>query len=49
MLPAHHDSAYRFQADRLDAWWQAPVRWVLWAGLKARSAVAVAAARRARR
>lgn len=48
-LPAHHDSAYRFQADRLTAWWQAPVRWVLWAGLKARGKVAVALAQRARR
>ncbi|MGO1465633.1 MAG: glycosyltransferase, partial [Candidatus Corynebacterium faecigallinarum] len=48
-LPAHHDSAYRFQADRLTAWWQAPVRWVLWVGLKARGKVAVALAQRARR
>lgn len=48
-LPAHHDSAYRFQADRLTAWWQAPVRWVLWAGLKARGKVAVTLAQRARR
>ncbi|MGO1418142.1 MAG: glycosyltransferase family 2 protein [Candidatus Corynebacterium faecigallinarum] len=48
-LPAHHDSAYRFQAERLTAWWQAPVRWVLWVGLKARGKVAVALAQRARR
>jgi N-acetylglucosaminyl-diphospho-decaprenol L-rhamnosyltransferase len=48
-LPAHHDSAYRFQADRLSAWWQAPVRLALWAGLKLRGAVAVALAQRARR
>lgn len=38
-VPAHHDSAYRFQADRHPAWWQAPLRLVLWAGLKARAFV----------
>ncbi|SQG64166.1 putative lipopolysaccharide biosynthesis glycosyltransferase wbbL [Corynebacterium renale] len=38
-VPAHHDSAYRFLADRLPAWWQAPVRWVLKVGLKVRSAL----------
>ncbi|AGP31399.1 glycosyltransferase family 2 protein [Corynebacterium terpenotabidum] len=48
-VPAHHDSAYRFQADRLSAWWQAPVRWVLWAGLKIRGAVTLLLARRALR
>ncbi|TVX77056.1 glycosyltransferase family 2 protein [Corynebacterium sp. NML180780] len=36
-VPAHHASAYRFQRDRHPAWWQAPVRWALWAGLKLRS------------
>ncbi|WIM71505.1 glycosyltransferase family 2 protein [Corynebacterium suedekumii] len=41
MLPAHHESAYRFQSDRLPRWWQAPVRLALKAGLKARGAVAV--------
>lgn len=46
MLPAHHASAYSFQADRLSAWWQAPVRWALRAGLKARAAAATAFARR---
>ncbi|WJZ17262.1 N-acetylglucosaminyl-diphospho-decaprenol L-rhamnosyltransferase [Corynebacterium guangdongense] len=45
MLPAHHDSAYRFQADRLTRPWQIPVRWALWWGLKLRALVAVAAAR----
>jgi N-acetylglucosaminyl-diphospho-decaprenol L-rhamnosyltransferase len=45
-VPAHHESAYRFQADRLDARWQAPVRWVLWAGLKVRCAVALWSAQR---
>ncbi|AWB81385.1 alpha-D-GlcNAc-diphosphoryl polyprenol, alpha-3-L-rhamnosyl transferase [Corynebacterium yudongzhengii] len=36
MLPAHHRSAYRFLADRYRAWWQAPLRFLLAAGLKAR-------------
>ncbi len=45
-VPAHHASAYRFQADRHPRWWQAPLRWALWAGLKLRGA---ALARRARR
>lgn len=49
MLPAHHRSAYRFQADRHPQWWQAPVRLALRAGLAARSAVVVAAAKRAQR
>lgn len=44
MLPAHHESAYRFQSDRLPHWWQAPVRLLLKVGLKARGAVAVARA-----
>lgn len=48
-VPAHHDSAYRFQADRLDAWWQAPIRLVLWAGLKVRSALTLARAQQALR
>nr|WP_156227038.1 glycosyltransferase family 2 protein [Corynebacterium comes] len=42
MLPAHHESAYRFQADRLPHWWQAPLRSAIRAGLEVRSAVAVA-------
>lgn len=49
MLPAHHRSAYRFQADRHPHWWQAPLRLALRAGLAARSAVVVAAAKRAAR
>ena len=36
-VPAHHNSAYRFQADRHPYWWQAPVRVALWAGLKGRA------------
>lgn len=48
MLPAHHDSAYRFQADRHPRTWQAPIRWVLWLGLKARAALMVARAKVAR-
>lgn len=46
MLRAHHDSAYRFQADRHPHWWQAPVRWALKLGLRVRALCAVAAARR---
>lgn len=48
-VPAHHDSAYRFQADRLDSWWQAPVRAALWVGLRIRSAVTLILAQRALR
>ncbi|GAB16962.1 dTDP-rhamnose--alpha-D-N-acetylglucosamine-diphosphoryl polyprenol, alpha-3-L-rhamnosyl transferase [Gordonia effusa NBRC 100432] len=47
MLPAHHQSAYRFQADRNPGPWRAPLRLALRAGLAVRSKVAVAAARRA--
>ena len=42
MLRAHHDSAYRFQADRHPAVWQAPLRWLLRAGLRLRAGLAVA-------
>lgn len=48
MLPAHHASAYRFQADRHPHWWQAPLRWALKGGLAVRSKMAVAAATRNR-
>ncbi|MFD4293001.1 glycosyltransferase family 2 protein [Rhodococcus sp. NPDC058505] len=48
MLPAHHASAYRFQADRHPHWWQAPLRWALKGGLAVRSRVAVSAAVRSR-
>lgn len=48
MLPAHHASAYRFQADRHPHLWQAPLRWALRAGLAVRSKVVVAAALRQR-
>lgn len=48
MLPAHHDSAYRFQADRHPHRWQAPLRWSLRAGLALRSKLVVASALRAR-
>ncbi|MFT4041852.1 MAG: glycosyltransferase family 2 protein [Gordonia sp. (in: high G+C Gram-positive bacteria)] len=47
MLPAHHRSAYRFQADRHPGLLRAPLRLALRAGLAARSAVSVRAARRA--
>lgn len=46
MLPAHHRSAYRFQADRHPGVLQAPVRLALRIGLALRSRVAVIAARR---
>lgn len=46
MLRAHHDSAYRFQADRHPAWWQAPVRLALRLGLRIRALCAVARARK---
>lgn len=48
MLPAHHESAYRFQSDRLPHWWQAPVRLALRVGLRLRQRLAVARARRRR-
>ncbi|MFD3461411.1 glycosyltransferase family 2 protein [Nocardia fluminea] len=46
MLPAHHASAYRFQADRHPHWWQAPLRGALRAGLAVRSKIAVRSALR---
>lgn len=46
VLPAHHASAYRYQADRLSGWYLAPVRAALWAGLKVRSLIAVSCAQR---
>ena len=39
-VPAHHDSAYRFQADRHPHWYQWPIRATLWTGLKMRAALA---------
>ncbi|MCX5044527.1 glycosyltransferase family 2 protein [Aldersonia sp. NBC_00410] len=44
MLPAHHESAYRFQADRHPLWWQAPMRLGLRVGLAVRSRIAVRSA-----
>ncbi|MFC6147557.1 glycosyltransferase family 2 protein [Corynebacterium nasicanis] len=49
MLPAHHESAYRFQADRLPHWWQAPLRGLIRLGLRTRSALAVARTRHSRK
>ncbi len=46
MLPAHHRSAYQFQADRNPGVLRAPLRWGLRAGLALRSRVAVRAARK---
>ncbi|MDU0478857.1 glycosyltransferase family 2 protein [Staphylococcus chromogenes] len=48
MLPVHHQSAYRFQADRHPHLWQAPIRALLWLGLKTRAELAVALAARRR-
>lgn len=45
MLVAHHESAYRFQADRHPHWWQWPVRLALRVGLKARALVVLARAK----
>lgn len=45
MLPAHHESAYRFQSDRLPGPALAPVRLLLRIGLKARAGLAVLAAK----
>lgn len=45
MLAAHHESAYRFQADRLTGLRYLPVRAVLWAGLKARLSISIAVAK----
>lgn len=41
MLPAHHASAYRFQADRHPHWWQWPIRALLRVGLWGRGRLAV--------
>ena len=48
MLPAHHRSAYRFQADRNPGLLRAPIRAVLRVGLAVRSRLSVWAARRSR-
>lgn len=39
IVPAHHQSAYRFQADRLTAPWQAPIRLILRVGLSLRQRI----------
>ncbi len=39
MAVAHHRSAYLYLSRRYSAGWQAPLRWVLWAGLTVRGAV----------
>lgn len=49
MIAAHHDSAYRFQADRHPGARWAPVRWGLKAGLAVRKKLAVSAALRRQR
>ncbi|WP_308221047.1 glycosyltransferase family 2 protein [Gordonia sp. ABSL49_1] len=47
MLPAHHLSAYQFQADRNPGMLRAPLRLALRVGLAVRSRLAVRSARRA--
>ncbi|ALG84280.1 glycosyltransferase family 2 protein [Gordonia phthalatica] len=49
MIPAHHASAYRFNADRNPGPLRAPLRLALRAGLAVRSKIAVAAAQREQR
>lgn len=49
MIPAHHASAYRFNADRNPGPLRAPLRLALRAGLAVRSKIAVAAALREQR
>ncbi|GGG75932.1 glycosyltransferase family 2 protein [Corynebacterium pelargi] len=46
MLPAHHESAYRYQADRHPHLWQLPLRVLLRVGLQLRAKLAVIRARR---
>lgn len=48
MLPAHHESAYRFFADRHPGPRALPLRWAIKGGLAGRSRIAVLAARRRR-
>lgn len=48
-IPAHHASAYRFQADRLPGWKFFPIRAALKVGLALREKIAVVAARPALR
>lgn len=40
-LVAHHQSAYKFQADRHPQWYAAPLRWLLKAGLWLRCRLAI--------
>ncbi|MDO4908631.1 MAG: glycosyltransferase family 2 protein [Corynebacterium sp.] len=41
MLRAHHESAYRFQADRLNHFWQLPIRFILRVGLGLRCSILI--------
>ena len=45
MSRAHHRSAYTYLARRYPAWWQAPLRWALRAGLAVRELVSRRSAR----
>ena len=46
MIRAHHASAYRYLARRYSRWYEAPVRWVLQAGLAARRTMEIRVAAR---
>jgi N-acetylglucosaminyl-diphospho-decaprenol L-rhamnosyltransferase len=45
MARAHHASAYRYLSRRYSAWWQAPLRLVLRAGLAGRAWLSTRSAR----
>ncbi|WP_370624988.1 glycosyltransferase family 2 protein [Corynebacterium sp. TAE3-ERU12] len=45
-IRAHHESAYRFNADRAPGWRWAPLRWGLRAGLALRASILLGLARR---
>lgn len=46
MIRAHHDSALRYLTTRYGAWYQAPLRWALSAGLSLRERLEIRSARR---
>jgi len=48
MIRAHHVSAHRYLTRRYDAWYQAPLRWALTAGLLVRERLEIRSARRRR-
>lgn len=48
-LVAHHESTYRFLADRHSGWWRAPLRGTMRAGLAVRARLQVRSSRRNRK